>query len=40
MVVLAPDDGRVLGIEVTFTKDLDDFKVEAGDVMSYAAWMP
>jgi hypothetical protein len=40
MVILAPDNCRVLGIEVTFTKDVDEFKVKAGDVMSYQAWMP
>ncbi|WP_431046150.1 CU044_5270 family protein [Streptomyces sp. P1-3] len=39
MVILDPHDGRVLGIEVTFTKDLDEFQVKAGDVMSYEAWL-
>lgn len=39
MVVLDPRTGRVLGMEVTFTKDLPDFKISSGDVLSYEAWL-
>jgi hypothetical protein len=39
MLVLDPADGRVLGIEVTFTQDRPEYQVKAGDVMSYEAWM-
>ncbi|MFJ9911852.1 CU044_5270 family protein [Actinacidiphila glaucinigra] len=39
MVVLDPVDGRVLGIEETFTQDRPEYRVKAGDVMSYQAWM-
>ncbi|MGP8302177.1 CU044_5270 family protein [Streptomyces inhibens] len=40
MVILDPRTGQLLGLEVTFTKDLPDFKIKAGEVMSYEAWMP
>ncbi|MET9294209.1 CU044_5270 family protein [Streptomyces sp. NPDC003077] len=39
MIILDPDDGRVLGLETTFTKDVPDFKIKAGQVLSYEAWM-
>lgn len=39
MLVLDPADGRVLGIEETFTQDQPEYRVKAGDVMSYQAWM-
>ncbi|MEU6080435.1 CU044_5270 family protein [Streptomyces sp. NPDC047108] len=39
MVVLAPDTGRVLGIELTTTRDQRAYRLKAGDVMSYEAWM-
>ncbi|UNO42324.1 CU044_5270 family protein [Streptomyces sp. MST-110588] len=39
MVILDPDTGAVLGIEVTSTKDLGEFKIKEGDVLSYDAWM-
>ncbi|MFE2544166.1 CU044_5270 family protein [Actinacidiphila glaucinigra] len=39
MIVLDPADGRVLGIEETFTRDQPEYRVRAGDVMSYQAWM-
>lgn len=38
MLILDPDTGEVLGLEVMFTKDQPRFAVEAGDVMSYSAW--
>ncbi|WP_347232913.1 CU044_5270 family protein [Streptomyces silvensis] len=38
MVILDPDSGEVLGLEVLFTEDQPDFAVRAGDVMSYDAW--
>ncbi|MEU7639799.1 CU044_5270 family protein [Streptomyces sp. NPDC039016] len=40
MVILDPRTGRLLGTEITFTKDLPDFRITAGQVMSYEAWMP
>ncbi|MGG7574012.1 CU044_5270 family protein [Streptomyces sirii] len=40
MVILDPRSGGLLGLEVTFTKDLPDFRVSSGEVMSYVAWMP
>ncbi|MFG2195728.1 CU044_5270 family protein [Streptomyces sp. NPDC048639] len=39
MLILDPDTGRVLGIEQTATRDQDDYRLKAGDVMSYDAWM-
>ncbi|MFD0413027.1 CU044_5270 family protein [Streptomyces sp. NPDC127108] len=38
MLILDPDTGEPLGLEVMFTKDRPRFAVEAGDVMSYSAW--
>ncbi|WP_229909756.1 CU044_5270 family protein [Streptomyces flavofungini] len=38
MLILDPDTGEALGLEVLFTKDQPRFAVEAGDVMSYSAW--
>ncbi|MFB6440417.1 CU044_5270 family protein [Streptomyces sp. NPDC056411] len=40
MVILDPRTGELLGLEDTFTKDQPDFKVKAGAVVSYEAWMP
>ncbi|MFG2289889.1 CU044_5270 family protein [Streptomyces sp. NPDC048595] len=40
MVILDPRGGGLLGLEVTFTKDLPDFGISSGEVMSYVAWMP
>ncbi|MFJ9414349.1 CU044_5270 family protein [Streptomyces sp. NPDC101227] len=40
MVILDPRSGQLLGSEVTFTKDLPDFRIKAGEVLSYEAWMP
>ncbi len=40
MVILDPRTGELLGLEETFTTDQPDFKVKAGQVMSYEAWMP
>ncbi|MFE7315592.1 CU044_5270 family protein [Streptomyces sp. NPDC057555] len=40
MVILDPHTGELLGTEITFTKDLPDFRITAGQVMSYEAWMP
>jgi hypothetical protein len=39
MLIMAPATGAVLGLETTFTKDGPEYGVEAGDVMSYSAWM-
>ncbi|UZJ34059.1 CU044_5270 family protein [Streptomyces endophytica] len=40
MVILDPRTGELLGLEETFTTDQPDFKVKAGQVMSYEAWLP
>ncbi|MEU9118179.1 CU044_5270 family protein [Streptomyces sp. NPDC048483] len=40
MVVLDARTGQFLGTEITFTKDLPDFKIKSGEVLSYEAWMP
>ncbi|MFJ6750587.1 MULTISPECIES: CU044_5270 family protein [unclassified Streptomyces] len=40
MVILDPVTGDLLGNEITVTEDLPDFRLKAGDVMSYEAWMP
>ncbi|MGD3106239.1 CU044_5270 family protein [Streptomyces sp. YGL11-2] len=40
MVILDPRTGQLLGTEITFTKDLPNFRITAGEVMSYEAWMP
>ncbi|MCZ0995580.1 CU044_5270 family protein [Streptomyces noursei] len=40
MVILDPRTGQLLGTEITFTRDLPDFRITAGEVMSYEAWMP
>ncbi|MET8009386.1 CU044_5270 family protein [Streptomyces sp. NPDC005271] len=39
LVVLDPDDGRVLDIEETVTRDDPAYRIKAGDVLSYTAWM-
>ncbi|MDX6328757.1 MAG: hypothetical protein QOI83_1140 [Streptomycetaceae bacterium] len=39
MLILDPRTGQVLGLETTFTKDDDEYKVKAGDVESYEAWL-
>ncbi|MGW7694141.1 CU044_5270 family protein [Streptomyces asiaticus] len=39
LIVLDPDDGRVLDIEETFTRDAPEYRVKAGDVMSYTAYI-
>ncbi|MER6049994.1 CU044_5270 family protein [Streptomyces sp. NPDC001793] len=40
MVILDPHTGQLLGTEITFTRALPDFRVGAGQVLSYEAWMP
>ncbi|MFE7610388.1 CU044_5270 family protein [Streptomyces celluloflavus] len=40
MVILDAATGRLLGSEVTFTKDLPEFRITSGEVLSYEAWMP
>ncbi|GAU70961.1 hypothetical protein SSP35_24_00660 [Streptomyces sp. NBRC 110611] len=40
LVILDPRDGQLLGLEITFTKDRPDFRVRAGEVMTYEAWLP
>lgn len=39
MIVLDPAGGTVLGLEDTVTRGDREYGVEAGDVMSYAAWL-
>ncbi|MFE9837530.1 CU044_5270 family protein [Streptomyces sp. NPDC005551] len=39
MLILDPATGAVLGLEDTVTKGAPEYGVEAGDVMSYSAWM-
>ncbi|WNE94629.1 CU044_5270 family protein [Streptomyces luomodiensis] len=39
LIVLDPDDGRVLDVEETVTRDDPEYRVKAGDVMSYTAWI-
>ncbi|MEV0372012.1 CU044_5270 family protein [Streptomyces sp. NPDC050636] len=39
MVIFDPATGQLLGSEITFTKDLPDFKIKSGEVLSYEAWM-
>ncbi|MEU5540078.1 CU044_5270 family protein [Streptomyces sp. NPDC020362] len=39
MLILEPRTGAVLGMEYTFTKDDPAYRVKAGDVMGYSAWM-
>ena len=39
MLILEPRTGAVLGMEETFTKDDPEYRVKAGDVMAYSAWM-
>ncbi|GAA0901456.1 CU044_5270 family protein [Streptomyces asiaticus] len=39
LIALDPDDGRVLDIEETFTQDDPEYRVKAGDVMSYTAYI-
>ncbi|QKV90987.1 CU044_5270 family protein [Streptomyces sp. NA02950] len=38
LVVLDPDDGRLLDLELTATRAEPDFQLKAGSVMSYTAW--
>ncbi|MFD9910355.1 CU044_5270 family protein [Streptomyces sp. NPDC059063] len=38
MLILDPENGTVLGLELMFTKAQPDIGVRAGDVMSYSAW--
>ncbi|MFD7664743.1 CU044_5270 family protein [Streptomyces sp. NPDC059788] len=40
LIILDPETGQVLGMETTFTKDIPDFRIKSGDVLSYEAWMP
>ncbi|PBC82159.1 MULTISPECIES: CU044_5270 family protein [unclassified Streptomyces] len=40
MVILDPRTGELLGLEITFTKDVPEFRIKSGEVMSYEAWMP
>ncbi|MFE9006777.1 CU044_5270 family protein [Streptomyces sp. NPDC007875] len=39
LIVLDPDDGSVLDVEETVTRDDPEYKLKAGDVMSYKAWV-
>ncbi|MFG2309153.1 hypothetical protein ACGFS9_10855 [Streptomyces sp. NPDC048566] len=39
MIVLDPATGAVLGLQDTVTRGSAESDVEAGDVMSYAAWL-
>ncbi|MCG0290585.1 CU044_5270 family protein [Streptomyces sp. PSAA01] len=39
LIVLDPDDGSVLDVEETVTRDEPEYRLKAGDVMSYKAWM-
>ncbi|MFD4632428.1 CU044_5270 family protein [Streptomyces sp. NPDC058284] len=39
MLILDPENGAVLGLEETVTRDDPAFGVKAGDVMSYTAWV-
>jgi hypothetical protein len=39
MLIVDPVTGAVLGLEDTVTEDEPEYGVEAGDVMSYSAWM-
>ncbi|MFI1335188.1 CU044_5270 family protein [Streptomyces sp. NPDC020845] len=39
MVILDPDDGRVLDMEETCTRDDPEYRLKAGDVFSYTAWL-
>ncbi|MBO3678150.1 CU044_5270 family protein [Streptomyces sp. NEAU-YJ-81] len=39
LIVLDPDDGNVLDVEETVTRDDPEYKLKAGDVMSYKAWV-
>ncbi|WP_432035041.1 CU044_5270 family protein [Streptomyces cucumeris] len=38
LVILDPDDGRLLDLELTATRAEPDFRLKAGAVMSYTAW--
>ncbi|MFB7635997.1 CU044_5270 family protein [Streptomyces sp. NPDC056149] len=40
MVIFDPRTGQLLGTEITFTENLPDFRITAGEVMSYEAWIP
>lgn len=39
LIVLDPDDGSVLDVEETVTRDDPEYRLTAGDVMSYKAWI-
>ncbi|MET7596782.1 CU044_5270 family protein [Streptomyces sp. NPDC005496] len=39
MLILDPATGAVLGLEDTVTEDEPEYGVQAGDVMSYSAWL-
>ncbi len=39
LIVLDPDDGSVLDVEESVTRDDPEYKLKAGDVMSYKAWV-
>ncbi|HWO59465.1 MAG TPA: hypothetical protein VNO31_05465 [Umezawaea sp.] len=39
MVVLDPPTGRVLGIEQTFNRDFPEYRVKAGQLMSYQVYL-
>ncbi|MGW2748507.1 CU044_5270 family protein [Streptomyces sp. NPDC001450] len=39
MLILEPRTGAVLGMETTFTRAEHEYRVKAGDVMEYRAWM-
>ncbi|MEV5773915.1 CU044_5270 family protein [Streptomyces antimycoticus] len=39
LIVLDPDDGSVLDVEETVTRDDPEYRLKAGDVMSYKAWV-
>jgi hypothetical protein len=39
MLIMDPSTGTVLGLETTATKGDPEYRLKAGDVMSYVAWM-
>jgi hypothetical protein len=39
LLILDPDTGAVLGIETVYLRAVPEYKIKAGDVMSYEAWI-
>jgi hypothetical protein len=39
LLILDPDTGAVLGIETVYTRAVGEYKIKAGDVLSYEAWI-